>query len=167
MRILLALLITLSALSIQTAYAQKAPFVRDTSKPYAYLQFDHVGKRRPIRTEESTDGLWLKFVNNSNVPMEVGSFDPGTNDAGIGLLDEVVPYSNPGVRTQSVNPPDGYSGEVHSSMIVQPGDAVLFCVPREHVSKQWYLRVRFTLVVGKESVQQPSSYVEFTEGMLR
>jgi hypothetical protein len=142
MRILLALIITLGALLLPTAYAQKAPFVRDASKPYAYLQFDHVGKRKPIRSEESTEGLWLKFVNNSNVPIEVGSFDPGTSDAGIGLVDEVVPYSNPGVRSQSVKPPEGYSGEVYSSMTVQPGDAVLFCVPREQVSKQWYLRVQ-------------------------
>ena len=167
MRILLAVIITLGTLLSRVSFAQKASFVRDTSKPYAYLQFDHVGKRKPVRSEESTEGLWLKFVNNSNVPIELGSFDPGTNDAGTGLLDEVVPYNDLGLRSQSVNLPEGYSGEVHSSMTVRPGEAVLFSVPRGHVSKQWYLRVRFTLIVGKQSIQQPFSYVEFTEGMLR
>lgn len=166
MRIILLLAVTLGLVLSQRSQAQQMRFSRDPSRPYAYLQFDHVGKRKPTRSGESTRGLWLKFVNNSNVPMELGSFDPGTNDPGTGLLDEVLAYSGSGLSSRSANPPKGYSAEAHSSITIQPGDTVLFGVPREHVSKQWYLRVRFTLVVGKESVQQPYSYVEFTDGML-
>jgi len=155
----------ISMLLVSTGAApQKTSFVRDGSKPYAYIKFDHTGKRKPVRSGENTQGLWLKFVNNSNIPIEVGSFDPGTDDPGVGLLDEVVPYSG---SRGGPSPPDGYGEEVHSSMTVEPGDAVLFSVPRDHVSKRWYLRVRFTLVVGQQSVQQPYSYAEFTERMLR
>ena len=151
----------LSASLVSTfAYPQKASFVRNSSKPYAYIQFDHTGKRKPVRSVENEQGLWLRFVNNSNVPIEVGSFDPGTDDPGTGLLDEVVPYSGP---RGGPSPPDGYGREIHSSLTVDPGDTVLFSVPRDHVSKQWYLRVRFTLAVGQQSIQQPYSYVEFTE----
>lgn len=166
MKSLIAFSIALGILLSPMAHPQQATFVRDSAKPYIYLQFDHVGKRKPIQVGESNQGLWLRFVNNSNVPVKVGSFDPGSDDPGTGLISEVIPYKGLGAYSSPKNLPPGYESEVYSLMSVQPGESILFSVPKEYVSELWYLRIRFTLSVGQDSVQQPYSFVEFREEML-
>jgi hypothetical protein len=61
-------------------------------------------------------------------------------------------------------PPEGYSAEVHSVMTISSGESLSFSVPRNHVSENWFLRVRFSLAVNKPQVGSgPYSYVEFFE----
>jgi hypothetical protein len=40
-------------------------FVLDESKPYGYIAFDHVAKRKPLSETEGTTGLWLRLVVNN------------------------------------------------------------------------------------------------------
>jgi len=63
--------------------AQMSPqqFVIDQSKPYVYLRFDHLGNREPAHGGESAKGLWLRLVNNCNLPIKISVFDVGTRNA--------------------------------------------------------------------------------------
>jgi hypothetical protein len=147
-------------------HAQSAAtsFVLDQSKAYAYLQFDHVGPRKPIQEGEPAQGLWLRLVNNCKVPINVRTYGITTGDPDVGVLDEVIPFppileihsdlDQPSVRedhsTQKM--PHGYDAELSSMTRVLPGKSLLFSVPRNHVSRDWYLRIKFTLDVSKPSV---------------
>ncbi len=67
------LLATLLLLTFDTYGQNPLPrFLLDGSRPYAYLQFDHVGVRKPIEAGEGSEGLWLRIVNNCVVPIAVG-----------------------------------------------------------------------------------------------
>jgi len=165
----------LTALGLPGAQdAQTTPFVMDANKPYVYLEFDHVGQRKPLGPDEGKQGLWLRFVNNCRVPVTIGTFGTGTEDPGIGVIDEVVailPSGSGGIPElegtrprHAVKPPEGYDvgAEVHSLATVDPGESVLFSVPLNHVSPDWYLRVEFTLDVSDRKVgDQPYSYADF------
>lgn len=149
-------------------------FAIEQSKPYVYIKFDHIAKRKPLSDDEAPNGLWLRLVNNCRVPISVHFFDPGTGDPGLGLYDEIVPLSvgisyvdASGILHDGPGPekaPKGYSPEtdVVSTKIIEPGDNLLFSVPLRHVSPHWFLRVRFEVVPKKGPGVQPYSYVEFS-----
>ena len=65
----------------------------DTSKPYVYLEFEHVGIRRPLRNGEPNHGIWLRIKNNCKLPIVVLVIleQPQNPDKSIVLQDEVVP----------------------------------------------------------------------------
>jgi hypothetical protein len=157
-------------------------FVLNPSKPYVYLQFDHVGPRKPLHEGEDNVGLWLRIVNNCREPITVPTFGLPPGDPGVGVLDEVVPD----ILTTSVSadsdgidlsegststaapvspkdrPPQGYSAEVFSMTRVLPGKDLLFSVPLNHVSNKWFMRVRFILDVDKPSLGTgPYTYLNF------
>ncbi len=159
MRNLVAVILMLFSVAV-TQEPPTVPFVLDASKPYVYVAFDHVARRRPVELGETKQGLWLRFVNNCRVPVNVGTFDPGTDDPGTAVIHEVVPLlRRQGSRT---NPPEGYSSEVYSLTTVNPGESLLFSVPLNHVAPDWYLRVRFTLAVSPSKVgDQPYSFADF------
>ena len=157
-------------------------FVLNPSMPYVYVQFDHVGPRKPLREGEGNVGLWLRIVNNCRVPITVPTFGLTSGDAGVGVFDEVVPdtlktsvsadsdgndlsrgsISTPAPVNPKDNPPQGYSDEVFSMTRVLPGKDLLFSVPLNHVSDRWFMRVRFVLDVNKPSVGTgPYTYLEF------
>lgn len=157
-------------------------FVLNASKPYVYLQFDHVGPRKPLRQGEGNLGLWLRIVNNCRAPITVPTFGLTSGDPGVGVLDEVVPdivttlvsrdsgdLNLAGVRTSQeipANPqnrlPQGYSAEVYSMTRILPGQDLLFSVPLNHVGRNWFLRVRFVLDVDKPSLGTgPYTYLNF------
>ena len=162
-------------LTVTTMYAQ-APdtsFVLDGTKPYVYLQFDHVGPRKPLHEGEPSTGLWLRIVDNCKVPISVRSSGVTTGDVGIGIFDEIIPVQQgftvqadsgqiplstderPTQKTadqSSAKMPEGYSAELSSGTRVLPGKSLLFSVPRNHVSRDWFLRVKFALAVSKPSV---------------
>ena len=155
-------------------YAQSADtsFVLDGSKPYAYLEFDHLGPRKRLQQGEDSQGLWLRVVNNCKVPIGVRTYGVTSGDLGIGVFDEVIPIqqifsvqadsgeipleqdkSQPRAQEKSQQRiPQGYSAEVFSVTRVLPGHSLLFSVPRDHVSRDWFMRVKFTLDVSKPSV---------------
>lgn len=152
-------------------------FVINPAKPYAYLKFDHVADRKPLSTDESSKGLWLRLVNNCRIPIIVAIFNPGTGDPGIGIYDEVIPVFikgpflkglRPGENPPKVaqlpedKPPEGYSSDVFSTTIIAPGDSLLFSVPLNHVSPNWYMQIMFNLgVPGAHYGSEPYSTLSF------
>jgi hypothetical protein len=178
-------LIALVSLVVANAQSQTAQsFVLNDSKPYVYIAFDHSGKRKPLGKSEDKQGFWLKFVNNCRVPVTLGTFETGTDDPGIGVFYDVVPFSASGIRgipgpqeqaplkaaakpgeaisEPAAKPPEGYYAEVGSVTTVPPGESVLFSVPSNHLSSGWYLRVRFTVAVSPNRIgDQPYSYADF------
>jgi hypothetical protein len=162
-------------LAVATMHAQTpdASFVLDGTKPYVYLQFDHVGPRKPLHEGEPSTGLWLRIVNNCKVAISVRSYGTTTGDIGAGVFDEIIssqqgltvqadsgeiPLSTDERPTQktanepSPKMPEGYSAELSSVTRILPGKSLLFSVPRNHVSRDWFLRVKFALAVSKPSV---------------
>lgn len=142
----------------------------DPAKPYVHIQFDRLGERKPISENEISCGLWLRFSNNSRIPISVRTFDPGTPDPGIGLMHEVVRVvapvgfgTSPGDRvTTGSAPPVGYEMDVGSRTVIPSGRHLLFGVPADHVDPKWYLRVRFEFEIAQpRSGRQPYSFVEF------
>lgn len=72
-------------------------FLVDPSKPYVYLEVDHIGPRAPRNEDEPKSGIWLRLHNNCKVPIIVRTFGvpPGSPEGEVGVLDNVV--SNPKV----------------------------------------------------------------------
>lgn len=68
-------------------------FVIDASKPYVYLEIDHVGPRKPIREGEPNVGIYLHLTNNCALPLVIVKFGSSLADpkAAITIQDEVVP----------------------------------------------------------------------------
>lgn len=159
-------------------------FVLNEAKPYVYIAFDHSGERKPLGPNEDKRGFWLRFVNNCSVPVTLGTFETGTNDPGVGVFYDVVPFPVVGIggspspqerapskpaansaeapAARAEEAPEGYYAEVGSVTTVPSGGSVLFSVPSNHLSSRWYLRVRFTLAVSPNKIgDQPYSYADF------
>jgi hypothetical protein len=92
--------------------AQKTEFRLDLSKPYVYLEVDHIGPRTPLRESEPREGIWLRLRNNCDVPIVVVTFGhpPGKPEAALGVVDEVVPNA-PDAGPESAGSGIGYSPE--------------------------------------------------------
>jgi len=148
-------------------------FVIDPSRPCVYIEFERVAQRKPISDEEASTGLWLRLKNNTRIPIEVMTFDPGTGVNETGVMDEVVQFNDvggfgpSGERIQSLTfeaagSPKGYSLDVASSTVIGAGKSLLFSVPLHHVGPSWYLRVRFEFSLPPTSAgRQPYSFVDF------
>ncbi|HEX5236761.1 MAG TPA: hypothetical protein VFW25_15685 [Silvibacterium sp.] len=52
-------------------------FLIDPSKPYVYLEVDHIGPRQPELPGEPSTGIWLRFHNNCILPITVVAFGAG------------------------------------------------------------------------------------------
>lgn len=155
-------------------------FVIDSTKPYVYLKFDHVGPRKPIQKGEGSVGLWLRVVNNCRIPIVFSSHDTQEGEPGVILMDEVVDaepmleiYSTAEEgaaierreeNRRSKHKPAGYEDEVSGVTRVQPGADILFSVPLNHVDDDWYMRVKFALDINQSSVAVgPFTYLPFYE----
>jgi hypothetical protein len=147
--------------------AQVTPerFVIDESKPYVYLKFDHIGSREPANSEESTKGLWLRLVNNCNLPIKISVFDVGTRNAGVGVNFEVVRRAG-WIDPESADHqkmPLGYSVDIGMTKRIPPKGDLLLSVPTETVAKDWYIRVRFDFdLPAPKGRYHPYSVVDFT-----
>jgi hypothetical protein len=81
----------------QTGVPRKAAshgsFLVDQSKPYVYLEVDHIGAREPRNEEEPNNGIWLRLHNNCAIPIVIRTFGipPNGPKGEIGVLDNVVP----------------------------------------------------------------------------
>lgn len=161
---------------------QPKDFVIDQSKPYVYLKFDHVGPRKPIGEGEGKVGLWLRVVNNCRIPILFVSHDMPSGSPGVMLDDEVVEVeptlqifgSTAEVdeyerqeklrRSNLHHKPNGYQSEVAGVARIVPGEELLFSVPRNHVNKDWYMRVKFALDLNPSSIGVgPFTYLTFYE----
>lgn len=156
-------------------------FVIDQSKPYVYLKFDHIGPRKPLQKGETDAGLWLRVVNNCRIPIVFRSGGMPDDEPGVVLEDEVVvkppliqfAYTPKELkefeameqkRLQRLkHKPAGYSlGDVSGVSTIQPGHDLLFSIPLNHVSEDWYMQVKFALdLKSYSSSLGPFTYLPF------
>jgi hypothetical protein len=74
----------------------------------------------------------------------------------------LVKKSQNGRLEPAMKVPEGYSSEVSSVTTVPSGESILFSVPSNHLSPNWYLRVRFMLAVSPSRIgDQPYSFADF------
>jgi len=146
---------------LASGQVKSTDFLIDPSKDYVYLRFDHVGSRERLGGDEVSQGLWMRLVNNCRLPVIVATFNPGTNDPGVGIYDVVIPIVSKGStlrlergqkgdrgpsRKSSAKMPKGYSlPDTFSTATISPGEDILFSVPVNHVSPAWSLEIRFYL----------------------
>lgn len=128
----------------------------EKDKPTVYITFEKFGKRSPLETGESDDGIWLRLHNNTpwkilfpafSVPKELGELGmyyeleelPQGDTSGSG------PDFKPATgKMEKASPPRGYS-RPHSYSVreLASGASVLFSVPREHLAQKLSLRIQF------------------------
>jgi len=67
-------------------------FVIDTNREFIYLKFDHLGKGIKRWDSEPEIRIWLRFVNNCNVPILLHAYSvpDGSPREEIGVMDQVV-----------------------------------------------------------------------------
>ncbi len=163
----LALLIIVD--SFHGARCQNQPkLALDSTKPFVYVKFDHSGPRSPQRSDEPSQGLWLRLVNNSVLPifMRVHS---SIDDPEMTILEDVVtPQIRRIPKTGFVDygpMPHGYAtaADVTSVLTLKPGENVLFSVPVNHVAPGWFLQVAFQFDVPpvEHGAAQPVCYAAF------
>jgi hypothetical protein len=181
----LVIVVLFGAFIVSASFAQSlkdAPsFVIDESKPYAYLKFDHVGKRKPLSRHEPDEGLWVRLINNCRLPIVLATFKPETDDPGVGADDDIVTFDlNPpplpifskdknslaSVQEPPERIPDGYySGDVINTTTVAPGTSLLISFPANHVGPSWYFQIRFYLELPKRGYGlEPYSVLSFGLG---
>ncbi|HEV3254025.1 MAG TPA: hypothetical protein VG033_06440 [Candidatus Acidoferrales bacterium] len=105
----------LSSWGLRTEFrqAEKTPqnddFLIDQSKPYVYLEVDHIGPRKPLRDGEPSMGIWLRLKNNCRLPVVIiasGALADRPNEV-LWVGDEVVP-NRPPTGTESPGSGIGY-----------------------------------------------------------
>lgn len=136
------------------ATAQKGnDFLIDPSKPYVYLEVDHVGARKPLRDGEPATGLWLHLKNNCKLSIVViASRTPADRpDESLWVGDEVV-SNKPSTGTESMG-----SGIGH-----QPGQDTLtdiFLSPNDNEAEVWGAEARALKGSGqRERSDRPHGY---------
>lgn len=122
-----------------------ARLVLDATKPLVYIQFDHAGPRKPVEDGEPAEGLWLRLFNNSTLAIIVQANGSET-DPSMNILSDVITPRRKRVPKSGINGdkmPAGYASDVGTALIIASGKDVLFSVPSNHVSENWYLQVPF------------------------
>ena len=168
-----------SAIAQETAVKN---FIIDPSEPYAYLEFDHIGPN-PIQHGEDKLRLWLRFVNNCQIPIVFLVHGTPPDITGIILLDDVIANEEPKIIISSAEDvpkieeeeklreiklkgkPAGYATsplDVFGVARVQPGSDLLFSVPLNHVDDDWHMQLKFALEVNNSSANSgPFTYLSF------
>ncbi|MGO9228619.1 MAG: hypothetical protein ACLQKA_05320 [Bryobacteraceae bacterium] len=129
----------------------------DSAKPFVYIAFDHAGPRQPVEQGEPDQGLWLRLVNNSALPIEVRANGTATDPDMTILPDTITRRMVPISMSSAVREkmPRGYSSTMGTLIMIEPGKSLVFSVPANHVSAAWFLQVpfNFSLSPVKEGVQ--------------
>ena len=155
---------------------QSVALAIDREKPFAYIEFIKMGRRKALPDEPDT-GLWFRFVNNCRVPIGIDTMGSGDD---LRVEHEVVYFEEigliPFVNGKRVSPektprsemPKGYSFELPNLKVIQPGDDFRFSIPTNHVSEDWYIRVPFEFMLdgSPTCLRQPSMAVSFSLGDL-
>ena len=132
----------------------------DRGRPFIFIKFDHAGPRKPAIEGEGSEGIWLRLLNNCNVPITVSTFDLGTGDPGLGVNYAVVQMGGSPVTTTH---PAGYSFHVVTSSVINPGKNFLFSIPRNHLSADWHIQVRFEFALPEPRLGiQPYGLVSYS-----
>lgn len=98
----------------------------------------------------------------TRIPIQVLTSDLGTGDHEVGINYDVVVVPGLVDTPPPTTKPRGYSSEVGSRAVINPGRSLVFSIPRDHVSKWWYIQARFDLVLPTPRAgTQPFSTVSF------
>lgn len=162
-------LLFLGLVSCREVRCQNQPrFALDSTKPFVYVVFDHSAPRPSLTPDEPSQGLWLRLVNNSVLPIFMRAHDSLTNPVMTILEDVITPRVRMIPRTGAVDygpMPHGYATavDVTSILTLQPGESVLFSVPVNHVAPGWFLQVgfQFDLPPVEHGAAQPVCYAAF------
>jgi hypothetical protein len=117
------------------------------AKPSVFISFVKVGKREPLESGESSEGVWLRLHNNTRWTVWLPSFGvpEGAGDIGVHYDLERMPSSDERqVEVKDHNCPSPYSLPHPASFRpVKPGKSVLFSIPRESFTSYQRMRVFF------------------------
>lgn len=167
---LCCVLLLLSAVDCGEVRCQNQPkLALDSTKPFAYIEFDHTGQREPEAPDEPSRGLWLRLVNNSVLPILVRVHNSQTvadrtivEDVVTGFQIRRIPKSG----FFDYGPmPAGYTSasDVAGTEKIGPGKELMFSVPINHVAPAWFLQVgfQFDLPSVEHGGAQPVCYAGF------
>jgi len=139
----------------------------DSTKPFAYIEFDHTGPRQPLEPEEPKRGLWLRLVNNSVLRIKLRVHGSPFEDLPV-VQDIITPQIRriPKSGLPDYGPmPRGYTSavDVASLLTIEPGKEITFSVPVNHVAPGWFLQVsfEFDLPPTEHGAAQPLCYAAF------
>lgn len=130
------------------------------SKPHVFVSFEREGKIDPLYDGQSDRRVWLRFHNNSRwqvmfcsspVPKEYGETE---------VAYEIERYKGSGET------PGTRSSDDCGYLLVEPGESILFSVPREHLSKGLVVRIPFRYkwennADGSDNLLEPKHFVYF------
>ena len=152
----------------------------DREKPFAYIEFIKIGRRKALPGEPDT-GLWFRFVNNCRVPILVrtfgvpdGSFkgevgvmhDVVANtdtvritseDISVPLVNDVTPKTPSPTAEKERRVPFGYNFDVGSLAEILPGKSLLFSIPTTHLSEKWHIEIPYTFKVPRGKCCRPEN----------
>jgi hypothetical protein len=115
----------------------------DSKKPSAYITFEKFDKRKPFTQEESNEGVWLRFHNNTKWKIYLKTFGNETenNSYKIPYQVKLLPSQNSEVKESQI--PKGYrlSNSVHE---IESGKSLLFSIPKEHLANGFYITIDFS-----------------------
>jgi len=176
---LMMIFVLLFAISAFSQDLKPSDFIIDSSKPFVYLKFNHIGLVKPNPDSTAENYLWLKVINNCRLPIVFSSQGPLPGYPGVSIEDEVVEQEQ-GIQVISnldmedfdkhqelrkerlKHKPQGYSFEVSGVVHVQPGKEIIVSFPLNHVDDFWYLRIKFAFDLNRSSASLgPYIYLPF------
>jgi hypothetical protein len=157
-RVFLILMFSLSCFSQTNNESENFRLIQ--TKPSAYITFEKFGKREPDKNDESKEGIWLRFHNNSkwnlfirslgydkekvySIPYEVRereSFDVETYT----VAGEKQVTQNLTSNDNKSKIPRGYIAHTSNILKIESGDTFVFSIPKEHLAKNLYISVAFS-----------------------
>ncbi len=137
----------------KSSVSRKTDIRLDKGKPSIFVSFDHSGKREPLETGESSEGIWLRLNNNTRTTIFLPAFGVPKALGEVGMFYDIVSTayvsdyhdsSDTPTETNKQDLPVGYRlGHTSGAYLLRPGRSVLFSVPREHLPDRVALRIMF------------------------
>jgi len=135
-----SVVIALSAVALLSAQGQTSAVFLNSSKPGVYVTFLRVGRRDPVRIDESKRGVFLRLHNNTRWVLLLHMSGVPRRNGEAGLFYDVVedpsgyPPSQLPIRVNfhvsSVNP-------------IRSGTTIDFSVPEEHIREGLGVQIEF------------------------
>jgi hypothetical protein len=166
-------ILLLSGMTLLGGQSETARMLLDTKLPSVYIRYERQGKRTPVHSGESQEGVWLRLRNNTSGAIslctESAYIGPNTvplklaSGKGIlGLKDGIeasvcynveapekktVPTARGTLVAGQWNPfhqlPLGYHGDVIATSWIPTGGSILLSLPKEHLADQNRISVAF------------------------
>lgn len=158
MKNLILLPILVSGLLILSIKGQKSAGALDRTKPTVYVEL--VSDRAPEYLQSSSDDelIWLRIKNNSRSGIRLDvSGGRSTKLKDVRLYYDILDRSETLIEKNRCH--------VCSSNILRPRESLLFAVPRESVSENRSVRIKFSFEWENDlkvaAGEEPSHYVVF------